>query len=90
MMSFASCRPSALPWLPPPMSPTCRDFYRVDRLRHIRVAYLRRIKKMPLKKVASRYRVSVRTIQYWVDAALGYEDSEAETLRQMIQEGRRD
>jgi hypothetical protein len=77
--------PSVLPWISPPVPVTRRDLYRVDRLRHIRVAYLRHIEGIPVKKLASRYRVSVRTIHYWVAAALAYRDSEAETLRQMIQ-----
>jgi DNA-binding transcriptional regulator YiaG len=57
---------------------------RTDRLQHIRVAYLRHVEGIPIRKLASRYRVSVRTIQYWVSAALAYDDSEAETLRRMI------
>ena len=56
----------------------------VKRRRHLRCAYYRLVEGRPVRWIASRFRVSKRTVQLWVRAALGYDDPEAEGLRRLL------
>jgi hypothetical protein len=58
-----------------------RDLYRSARKRHLRVAHLRLIEGIPVRRLAARFRVSATTICAWTKAALGYPDPEAQALR---------
>jgi transposase len=54
-----------------------------QRRRHIRCAYYRLALGRPAKWVASRFKVSTRTVHLWVSAALSYDEPEARALRQV-------
>jgi hypothetical protein len=58
----------------------------VQRRRHIRCAYHRLIADRSPRWIASRCRVSIRTVNLWVQAALGYSDPEAVALRRHLAE----
>jgi hypothetical protein len=61
-----------------------RSLYRSDRLRHLRCAYCRLVDGRPIRWLARQFRVSARTVQLWVKAALGYSDPEAQALRDLL------
>lgn len=55
-----------------------------QRRRHIKAAYYRLVEDRPVSWIARYFRVSVRTVYYWVEAALTYTDSEALILRSVL------
>lgn len=55
-----------------------------QRRRHIRCAYYRLVVGASPRWIASKFRVSVRTVSLWVNAALGYSDPEAVALRDLV------
>lgn len=55
-----------------------------QRRRHIRCAYFRLVEGRSPRWIASRFRISVRTVSLWVNAALGYADPEAQALKSLL------
>jgi transposase len=73
---------------PAPRRPRTRlPLYRAERLKHIRAAFRLRIEGLAAKQVARRYRVSLRTVYLWAEAAPTYPDAEAEGLRRALEQG---
>lgn len=51
---------------------------------HIECALRRLVLKRPLKETAHTLGISPRTVQLWTNAAVAYQDPEADILRRMI------
>lgn len=59
---------------------------RGERLKHIKIAYQRLVVGESAAALADQYQVHRYTIYLWVDAALGYDDIEADGLRRTVAE----
>jgi hypothetical protein len=59
----------------------------IERRKHIRIAYCRLVLKRSTTWCSRHYGVSRRTVNYWVKAAMNYDDSEALTLQDLVRGG---
>lgn len=56
----------------------------IQRRRHLRAAYFRLVAGRTPRWIAAKFRCSLRSVHYWVNAALTYDDPEAQALRELV------
>jgi hypothetical protein len=59
----------------------------LERRKHIRIAYCRLVLQRSTTWCSRHYGVSRRTVNYWVKAAMNYDDPEAITLQDLVRRG---